>query len=228
MSVAHNLAYINERINAACERSGRDRQEIEIIAVTKYVGIARMQEAQLAGIRQFGENRLQDALPKLQHFSEDVIWHYIGHLQTNKAKDVLPRFQYIHSLDRIRLANEISKHAERMNIRPKCFLQVNVSGEESKFGVDPDGLMELARSVRDAGAIDVVGLMTMAPLVDDLEVTRPVFRRLKELQVELLNKGWTGIQPQYLSMGMSNDFEIAIEEGATHIRIGTALVGNES
>ncbi len=227
MNVAHNLALIKERITVACDRSGRSTQEIELIAVTKYVGVPRMQEALHAGIHQFGENRLQDALPKLEHFSQDVTWHYIGHLQTNKVKDVLPRFHYIHSLDRIKLAEEIAKVANRMNIRPKCLIQVNVSGEESKFGIAPDKLSELAQSIRDAGVIDVVGLMTMAPLVDNPEAARPVFRRLRELQIELLNNNWTGIQPHQLSMGMSNDFEIAIEEGATHIRIGTALVGNE-
>lgn len=227
MSVAHQLQQINRRIQAACERSGRDTCDIELIAVTKYVGITRMQEAAGAGIIHFGENRLQDALPKMDHFDTSITWHYIGHLQTNKVKDVLPRFTYIHSLDRIRLAEEIAKHANRLHIRPQCFIQVNVSGEESKFGVAPESLLSLAEGIRDGGMIDVIGLMTMAPHVDDPEDTRIVFRRLKELQVQLLHKGWSHIAPHYLSMGMSNDFEVAIEEGATHIRVGTALVGNE-
>lgn len=226
--VMNNLARINERIQAACLRSERHPEEIELIAVTKYVRIPRMQEAALAGITHFGENRLQDALPKLVFFPTDVTWHYIGHLQTNKVKDVLPRFHYIHSLDRIRLAEELAKQADKLELRPKCFIQVNVSGEESKYGIEPVALFELAQSIRDAGMIDVVGLMTMAPLTDSPEETRPVFRKLKELQIELLHKGWTNIEPKSLSMGMSNDFEIAIEEGATHIRIGTALVGNET
>ncbi len=228
MNVARNLEVINQRIASACERSGRNHKDIQLIAVTKYVRIPRMQETALAGISHFAENRLQDALPKLVFFPTDITWHYVGHLQTNKVKEVLPRFDYIHSLDRIKLADELAKQAEKLEIRPKCFIQVNVSGEESKYGIEPEELFGLAEAIRDTGIIDIVGLMTMAPYTDDPEETRPVFRKLKELQIELLQKGWPSIEPHNLSMGMSNDFEIAIEEGSTHIRIGTALVGNES
>lgn len=227
LNIAHNLDMINQRIALACERSGRSSHEVQLIAVTKYVRIPRMQEAALAGITHFAENRLQDALPKLVFFPSDITWHYVGHLQTNKVRDVLPRFHYIHSLDRLRLAEEVAKHAERLQLRPKCFIQVNVSGEESKYGIPPENMFALAESIRDAGIIDIVGLMTMAPYTEDPEETRPVFRKLKELQIQLLGKGWSNIEPHSLSMGMSNDFDIAIEEGATHIRIGTALVGYE-
>lgn len=227
MTVAQNLEMIKQRIARACDRSGRQPEDVQLIAVTKYVRIPRMQEAALAGITHFAENRLQDALPKLVFFPKDITWHYVGHLQTNKVKEVLPSFHYIHSLDRDRLAHELAKQAERLQIRPKCFIQVNVSGEESKFGIEPEALYDLAKSIRDAGMIDIVGLMTMAPYVDNPEDTRPVFRKLKELQIELLQKGWSNIEPHALSMGMSNDYDIAVEEGATHIRIGTALVGNE-
>lgn len=208
-------------------RAGRNPEDIQIIAVTKYVSVPRMKEAEALGITHFGENRLQDALPKFPHFSDQITWHFIGHLQTNKVKDVLPRFSYIHSLDRDKLVYEIAKQAEKLNIEPKCFIQVNVSGEESKFGIDPSELLKLTRTIRDTGIIDVVGLMTMAPYTLEKEETRPIFRKLKELSVELLELGWERIAPHWLSMGMSNDYEIAIEEGATHVRIGTALVGNE-
>lgn len=227
MPVRHNLEIINQRIATACERSGRKPEDVQLIAVTKTARVPRMQEVALAGITQFGENRIQDALPKLVFFPNDITWHYIGHLQTNKVRDVLTRFHYIHSLDRVRLVEEIAKQADRLELRPKCFIQVNVSGEESKFGIEPESLLPLAEVIRDTGLIDVVGLMTMAPYTRDPEDTRPVFRKLKELQIQLIDKGWSNITPQYLSMGMSNDFEIAIEEGATHIRIGTALVCND-
>jgi pyridoxal phosphate enzyme (YggS family) len=224
-SVKENLNQIKRRIADACARSNRSPQEITIVTVTKYVSIERMEEAYQCGLSHFGESRAQEAKEKLAHFKDQVTWHFIGHLQTNKVKEVLPHYAYIHSLDRTKLVNEIAKQAEKLEIRPKCFIQVNVSGEVSKQGVPLDEAMNLAAVIRDAGMIDVVGLMTMAPFTEEPETTRPIFRKLKKLQLELLDKNWPEINPIYLSMGMSNDFEVAIEEGATHVRIGTALVG---
>lgn len=225
--VQQNLDMINQRIEAACQRVSRSPAEIQLIAVTKYASIARMEEAYQVGLKAFGENRLQDALPKIEAFKGRVTWHFIGTLQTNKVKDVLSHFDYIHSLDRIKLADEMARQAERLKIRPKCFIQVNVSGEKSKHGVEVERLFDLAKGISETGAIDVVGLMTMAPYLENREEIRPIFRRLKELQIQLLEKAWPGISPHSLSMGMSNDYEVAIEEGATHIRLGTALVGND-
>lgn len=225
--VQQNLDTINQRIEAACQRVSRSPAEIQLIAVTKYASIARMEEAYQVGLKDFGENRLQDALPKIEAFKGGVTWHFIGTLQTNKVKEVLSHFDYIHSLDRIKLADEMARQAERLKIRPKCFIQVNVSGEKSKHGVEVERLFDLAKGISETGAIDVVGLMTMAPYLENREEIRPIFRRLKELQIQLLEKAWPGISPHSLSMGMSNDYEVAIEEGATHIRLGTALVGND-
>jgi len=225
--VQQNLDMINQRIEAACQRVSRSPAEIQLIAVTKYASIARMEEAYQVGLKAFGENRLQDALPKIEAFKGRVTWHFIGTLQTNKVKEVLSHFDYIHSLDRIKLADEMARQAERLKIRPKCFIQVNVSGEKSKHGVEVERLFDLAKGISETGAIDVVGLMTMAPYLENREEIRPIFRRLKELQIQLLEKAWPGISPHSLSMGMSNDYEVAIEEGATHIRLGTALVGND-
>lgn len=225
--VQQNLDMINQRIEVACQRVSRSPAEIQLIAVTKYASIARMEEAYQVGLKAFGENRLQDALPKIEAFKGRVTWHFIGTLQTNKVKEVLSHFDYIHSLDRIKLADEMARQAERLKIRPKCFIQVNVSGEKSKHGVEVERLFDLAKGISETGAIDVVGLMTMAPYLENREEIRPIFRRLKELQIQLLEKAWPGISPHSLSMGMSNDYEVAIEEGATHIRLGTALVGND-
>jgi len=225
--VQQNLDMINQRIEAACQRVSRSPAEIQLIAVTKYASFARMEVAYQVGLKAFGENRLQDALPKIEAFKGRVTWHFIGTLQTNKVKEVLSHFDYIHSLDRIKLADEMARQAERLKIRPKCFIQVNVSGEKSKHGVEVERLFDLAKGISETGAIDVVGLMTMAPYLENREEIRPIFRRLKELQIQLLEKAWPGISPHSLSMGMSNDYEVAIEEGATHIRLGTALVGND-
>ncbi|CCQ92908.1 conserved hypothetical protein [[Clostridium] ultunense Esp] len=224
--IAENLQEIKGRIAQASAKAGRNPTEIQMIAVTKYVGVERMREAYSAGLTHFGESRTKDAKEKMEELSDLAItWHFIGHLQSNKVKEVLPSFAFIHSLDRLPLAVGLAKEAERLGIIPNCFIQVNVSGEESKFGIEPDQLLSFARQVRDIGNIRVVGLMTMAPNTREEGIIRPVFRRLRELQQELLDVGLERISPHFLSMGMSNDYEIAVEEGATHLRIGTALVG---
>jgi len=222
-------ADVERRIRAACERSGRDRSDIEIVAVTKYVSLERTVETIRSGFRHIGENRWQDAKPKWEALRDepDVIWHYIGHLQTNKVKDVLGRFHMIHSLDRWSLAEEIQKKAERLGITVPCFVQLNVSGEESKYGLEPSELIPFLEKLRDLSAVDVIGFMTMAPFEEDPERTRPVFRSLRELRDEVNRTQVYGKVIRHLSMGMSNDFEIAIEEGATYIRLGSVLVGKD-
>jgi len=220
---------VERRIAAACERSGRERGEVNVIAVTKYVTLERTVEVIEAGYSNIGENRWQDAKDKWEALREreDVKWHFIGHLQTNKVKDVLGRFAAVHSLDRWSLAEEIQKKAERLGLVVPCFVQLNVSGEETKYGLPPDQLMSFLERLKSCSAIDVVGLMTMAPHEEDPEKTRPVFRRLRELREEANAAGAYGKPIAHLSMGMSNDFEIAIEEGATWVRLGSVLVGKE-
>ncbi|WP_166243855.1 YggS family pyridoxal phosphate-dependent enzyme [Paenibacillus turpanensis] len=222
------IADVEARISAACSRSGRTREEIQVVAVTKYVSSDMVRLALDKGYKVLGENRWQDAKEKVERFGDEAVWHFIGHLQTNKVKDVLGRFACIHSVDRISLATEIHKKAEALGISVPCFIQVNVSGEESKYGLPPEQLMEFAEQIRGLQGLSVAGLMTMAPYEAEPESTRPVFRGLRQLRDELNAKSILDKPVTELSMGMSNDFEVAIEEGATMIRLGSVLVGTSS
>ncbi|MFM1650518.1 YggS family pyridoxal phosphate-dependent enzyme [Brevibacillus sp. B_LB10_24] len=222
--VQNRLREIEQRIEAACRRSGRDREDVKIIAVTKYVDAAAVGEILAAGVGHIGENRVQDALPKWQCFGEKGTWHFIGHLQTNKVREVVGRFDYIHSLDRMSLAEEIEKRAAALNIVVPCFLQVNISGEETKFGLNPGDVLAFAEETSNMKHIRIAGLMTMAPQVENSEAVRPVFRGLAEWQKRLQALKLPHVTVEELSMGMSGDFEVAIEEGATFVRLGSILV----
>jgi pyridoxal phosphate enzyme (YggS family) len=215
------------RIAAACQRSGRNENEIKMIAVTKYVSLKTTKSVLDEGLLHIGENRWQDVKPKWEALHERGIWHFIGHLQTNKVKDVIGKFAYIHSLDRMSLAKELDKQAAALGIEVKCLLQVNVSGEESKYGIDPEHFFDFAAEVSKLKHIHITGLMTMAPYEMEADATRPVFRGLRELRDSLNERKIFPYDITELSMGMSGDFEVAIEEGATWIRLGTVLVGKE-
>jgi hypothetical protein len=236
MSIQDRIQQVERRIQAACLRSGRSRDEIGIVAVTKYVSLERTKEAFDSGLRHLGENRWQDAEAKWRALGgeeerEDAgngpIWHFIGSLQSRKAKDVVGKFDYIHSLDRLSLAEAIHKHAERLGSQVPCFVQVNVSGEDSKHGIEPEELPSFLEALRAYPSIKPVGLMTMAPHEAEAEATRPVFRGLRELRDKVREANVAGADFIHLSMGMSGDFEVAIEEGATWIRLGSILVGKE-
>ena len=224
MDVASNLHNIEARIDEAAERAGRNPDDIKIIAVTKYVTAARAKEAYEAGIRNLGENRSEGILAKREFFDEQPIWHFIGSLQTRKVKSIIDKVNIIHSLDRISLAEEIQKRAENP---VECLVQVNVSGEDTKHGIPPQETIEFVKQLANFDKIRIIGLMTMAPLTDNHEVIRQCFKDLKNLQVQIQNLLLPYAPCRELSMGMSNDFEIAVEEGSTMVRIGTALVGNE-
>jgi len=215
MSVAENLARVRERIDQACQRAGRDPREITLVAVTKGVGADRIVEAHSLGIRDFGENRVQEAQPKVSALSHlDVTWHMVGHLQSNKAKLALGLFHTIDSVDSLSLAEALSRRA------PAPFpilLEVNVSGEASKFGISAGSLPRAFEEIARLPNLEVRGLMTVAPLAKDLQEVRPLFARLRELSRAL------GLRE--LSMGMTDDFEVAAEEGATQVRLGRALFG---
>ncbi|MBD2870115.1 YggS family pyridoxal phosphate-dependent enzyme [Paenibacillus arenilitoris] len=229
------LTLVEERIRQACERAGRSREDVRIIAVTKYVSLETTREALRSGLKHLGENRWQDAQAKWNAISggepsigeERPVWHFIGSLQTNKVKDVIGKFTYMHSLDRLPLAEAVNKRAQQLGIIVPCFIQVNVSGEDSKHGLTPEELHPFVERLRDYPGIEPVGLMTMAPYEAEPEQTRPVFRALRELRDELRARLPYAETIAHLSMGMSNDFEVAIEEGATWIRLGTILVGKE-
>jgi hypothetical protein len=224
LTVAENAAQIRVKIEEACARAGRNPDEVNIIAVTKYVSEATAEAALDAGIVHIGENREDGFLKKWEALKGRATWHFIGTLQSRKVKRVIDKVDYIHSLDRLSLAEEIDKRAQD---RVSCFVQVNVSGEQSKHGLAPDEVVSFIGRLIDFPKIRVVGLMTMAPHIDDEEEIRSVFRRLRELADAVRAKEWGHAPCTELSMGMSNDFEIAVEEGSTFVRIGTALVGKE-
>lgn len=222
MNVVDNFAAIQEKIGQACEKTGRKPEDITLIAVTKYVTIERTKEALEAGIMNLGENRNEGFLEKHEAIGDEAAWHFIGTLQSRKVKDIIDKVDVIHSVDRKSLAKEINKRAEEP---VDCFIQVNVSGEETKHGIKPEDVMPFVESLTSYPNVHVKGLMTMAPHVEDEDELRSIFRRLRELRDEVQAQNFSHAPCPYLSMGMSNDYEIAIEEGATHIRIGTKLVG---
>ncbi len=217
--LAENYKKVMREIALAAERAGRDPADIKLIAVTKTVGIEEVRQAAELGITDFGENRVQDAEEKVKALPA-LNWHFIGHLQSNKARDVLPHYHLIHSLDRISLVKALQRCAEKEGKEVDVLIQVNVSGEESKFGLEPGKLPGFIEKLAGYNRINVKGLMTMAPFVDDPEETRPWFRKLRELRDANAKTGFELIE---LSMGMTNDYIIAVEEGATMVRIGSAL-----
>lgn len=222
MDVATNLRSIQNNIRQACEKSNRNSDEITVIGVTKYVTIERTKEAISTGIKNLGENRLEGFQEKYDHIDNDVNWHFIGTLQSRKVKDVIDKVDTIHSLDRLSLAKEINKRASE---QVDCFVQVNVSGEESKHGLQPEDVISFIKDIQKYNHVRVIGLMTMAPHLEDKDRLRGIFKRLASLRNKVKHENLTNAPCEFLSMGMSNDYEVAIEEGATHIRIGSNLVG---
>jgi PLP dependent protein len=222
MDVASNLQTIKQNISVACKNSNRNPQDITIIAVTKYVTIERTEETIQAGITDIGENRLEGFQEKYHYFKERAKWHFIGTLQTRKVKEIIDQIDVLHSLDRLSLAKEINKRASK---QIECFVQVNVSQEASKHGLKPEELLPFLEELKAYPKIHVVGLMTMAPHIDDKTKLRSIFRELAQLRLQVQRKQYAYAPCNFLSMGMSNDYSIAIEEGATHVRIGTNLVG---
>ena len=223
MNVRENFETITREIVETCKQVGRNANEVKLIAVTKYVTDARVEEALEAGITDFAENRPQNYVERKGKYS-DKTWHLIGSLQTRKVRDVINEVDYFHALDRDSLAKEIEKRAEK---EIKCFVQVNVSGEGSKHGLTSEEAIDFIKSLEQYSKIKVVGLMTMAPFVEDEEILRNCFRKLRQLRDKVKGLNLPYAPCEFLSMGMSNDYKIAIEEGATHIRVGTALVGCE-
>jgi PLP dependent protein len=215
--VADNINFTRERIRAAAERAGRNAEEITLIAVSKTVEPDRIEMAVAAGQTLFGESKVQEARAKIPLVSGRSRWHMIGHLQTNKAREAVALFEVIHSVDSVKLAVEIDKCAERAGKTQAILLEVNVSGEASKFGLKPEDLNSAVAEINRLSRLEVQGLMTIAPFIEETQKVRPYFRRLREFRDAL------GLRE--LSMGMTHDFEAAIEEGATMVRVGTAIFG---
>lgn len=224
--LADNVQDVNEKIQQVCMKSNRNPEEIKVIAVTKYVDLEITKKILDLGLLHIGENRSEQGSAKYEAIGDKAIWHFIGNLQTRKVKEIIGKFEYIHSLDRLSLAMEIDKRAKQQNIKVKCFVQVNVSGEESKSGVKPEDLTQFIKTIAEYDSIEVMGLMTMAPHYEESELTRPIFRRLKELLNIINESKILNYQIKELSMGMSNDYEVAIEEGATFVRLGSVLFEN--
>jgi hypothetical protein len=221
--IATNLERVRERIAAACARCGRSTDEIRLVAVTKYADLEWAHHLVELGVRDLGESRPQQLIERISQFDHDVRWHLIGHLQRNKVRKVLPITDYVHSVDSLRLLSAINRLGEELDMRPRVLLEVNVAGEEVKDGFSEEELVIAWNDVAGFDHIDVVGLMTMAPFANDVEEARLVFQRLRSLRDRLRRVSPNGLALNELSMGMSRDFEVAIEEGATIIRVGRTL-----
>jgi pyridoxal phosphate enzyme (YggS family) len=224
-SIRDNLSRVLEQIDQAAGRAGCDPGEIKLVAVSKTIESGRIQEAIEAGVTILGENYVQEAREKIEEIGHGVQWHMIGHLQKNKARHAVTLFDYIHSLDGIPLAQEIDLRAGQKGIRVRALVEVNLSGEASKFGIDSEVVMDLIYHVAPLEHISIEGLMTMPPYFNEPEKARPYFIRLRELRDRIREEGIEGVRMDELSMGMSGDFEVAIEEGATMVRVGTAIFG---
>lgn len=223
-----NIESIQNRIAHAAQKAGRAPEEILLVAVTKTVDADTINQAVELGIKHLGENRVQEIQSKypLVKSGSEIKWHLIGHLQTNKVKYIIDKVHMIHSVDSYKLAVEINNRAKKIDRIMDILVQVNISGEESKYGIRKDECYELMNNISKLSNLKVKGLMTIAPLVQDPEEARPYFRDLKKLSIDIMEKSYDNISMDYLSMGMTGDFEVAIEEGANIVRIGTAIFGH--
>lgn len=224
--VEAGLLEVRDRIEDACTRSGRPAGEVELIAVSKTFGAEAVREAVAAGQRSFGESRLQEAEPKIAEVGGGLCWHFIGSIQRNKVRRILGCCQVLHSIDSLKLAHHVSHVSSELGLTPSVFLQVNLAGEETKGGFAPSEIRESIAGLAALKSVDLRGLMAIPPAVEDPEESRPWFRALRELRDELVDTG--GVDMPFLSMGMSGDYEVAVEEGATHVRVGSAIFGNRS
>lgn len=225
MGVCDNYKRVEEKVQRACERAGRKREEVTLIAVSKTKPLSMIEELLPLGVRDFGENKVQELTAKAEVLSKDIRWHMIGHLQRNKVKYVVDKACMIHSVDSLRLAEEISKEAEKKGVEVPILLEVNVAGEDSKFGIRPEETEELAQQIALLPNLHIQGLMTIAPYVENPENNRQIFRNLRNLSVDIERKKFNNVTMSVLSMGMTGDYEVAIEEGATHVRVGTGIFG---
>ena len=225
MSIQENVIQIKNRIATVCQKANRDPKEIEIIAVSKTVSASSIKEAIEAGITNIGENRVQEAWKKYNEIDTSVRWHMVGRLQTNKVKRALQFFDIIHSVENRHLAEEINKRACALNRDGEILIEVNTSGESTKIGVTPDGVIPLIKSIATLPHLRITGLMTIGVFLPDPEQVRPCFIALRQIQQEVIRQGFEHVEMKFLSMGMTDDFEVAIEEGSNMVRIGRAIFG---
>ncbi len=223
-----NLENVLKNIADSEERSGRKKGDVTLIAVSKTKPVEMIKEVYDLGVRDFGENRVQELTEKYDKLPSDIRWHLIGHLQTNKVKYIIDKAYMIHSVDSLKLANEISREAVKHSVTANILIEVNVSGEESKFGVSPEDLEDLIRKISVLPAIRIRGLMTVAPYVVDSEENRQFFIKMKQFAVDITRKNIDNVNMDCLSMGMSGDYTVAVEEGATFVRVGTSIFGERN
>lgn len=219
------LIEVENNILDACERSGRNPEEVTLIAVSKTKPVEMLQEVYNEGIRDFGENYVQELADKIEIMPKDIRWHMIGHLQRNKVKYLVGKVACIHSVDSLRLAEVINERSIKLGVVTEIMAEVNIAGEESKFGFTRDEVFDFAEKVSTMEGVKLVGLMTSAPYVNDPEENRQYFREMKSLSVDINEKNINNINITELSMGMTNDYIVAVEEWATHVRVGTAIFG---
>lgn len=223
--IAENLQQVRENIRRACQKAGRNPEEVTLIAVSKTKPVSALLEAYDADARVFGENKVQEIMDKYDRLPSDIQWHMIGHLQRNKVKYIIDKVAMIHSVDSLRLAETIEREAARHNVKVPVLVEVNVAQEESKFGLGTDEVIPLLESLAGFAHLEVKGLMTIAPFVENPENNREVFRELKKLSVDINAKNINNITMSVLSMGMTGDYEVAVQEGATMVRVGTGIFG---
>ncbi|MCI5918292.1 MAG: YggS family pyridoxal phosphate-dependent enzyme [Roseburia sp.] len=223
-----NLAQVEKNIELACKKAGRDRSEVTLIAVSKTKPVEMLQEIYNEGIRDFGENKVQELDQKMPVMPEDIKWHMIGHLQRNKVKYIAGKVALIHSVDTYRLAEEINIQAKKKNVIIPILIEVNIAQEESKFGTSKEDAILLVEEISKLENVRIKGLMTIAPNVSDPEENRLYFRGIKQLSVDIRNKNIDNVSMDILSMGMTGDYMVAIEEGATMVRVGTGIFGERN
>ncbi|MCI8280438.1 MAG: YggS family pyridoxal phosphate-dependent enzyme [Lachnospiraceae bacterium] len=223
-----NLENVEKNITLACEKAGRARQEVTLIAVSKTKPVSMLQEVYQAGIREFGENKVQELSEKQPSLPQDIHWHMIGHLQRNKVKYIVGTVSLIHSVDSLRLAEEISSQAVKKSLCQDILVEVNIAQEESKFGISKEETFQLVENISKLPNIHICGLMTIAPFVENPEENRIYFRKMRDLSVDIAHKNIDNVDMDILSMGMTGDYMVAIEEGATMVRVGTGIFGERN
>jgi hypothetical protein len=223
-----NLAQVEENINTACKKSGRDRSEVTLIAVSKTKPVDMLRTVYDCGVRDFGENKVQELCDKMDVLPDDIKWHMIGHLQTNKVKYIVGRTELIHSVDSVHLAEEIQRQAQKNGVTVPILIEVNIAEEASKFGIHKEDTIAMVREIADLDHLKIKGLMTIAPFVENPEDNRLYFREIKQLSVDIKNQNIDNVDMDVLSMGMTGDYMVAIEEGATLVRVGTGIFGERN
>ena len=224
-TLAKNYNAVKENIKKACEQAGRSQEEVTLLAVSKTKPVDMLMDVYHAGARDFGENKVQELVEKIPQLPSDIRWHLIGHLQRNKVKYIVDKVAMIHSVDSLRLAETIEKEAAKKAVIVPILIEVNVAQEESKFGLKPEEVLPLIEQIADFSHIRIKGLMTIAPYVDNAEENREIFRELKKLSVDIAAKNINNVTMSVLSMGMTGDYMVAVQEGATMVRVGTGIFG---